>query len=46
MKVSLLGEQISFPVGVAPSGAHGFLHYEGERATAKGEIIDDVVAID
>ena len=38
MKVSLLGEQISFPVGVAPSAAHGFLHWEGERATARGEV--------
>ena len=36
MKVQLLGEEISFPICVAPTGLHRFLHWEGEMATARG----------
>ena len=36
MRVTLLGEDINFPICVAPTGCQRFLHWEGEVATAKG----------
>ena len=38
MKVQLLGEEISFPICVAPTGGHCILHWEGEIATARGNM--------
>lgn len=35
MKVTLLGEEISFPIGVAPTGGHCVLHWEGEITTGR-----------
>jgi isopentenyl diphosphate isomerase/L-lactate dehydrogenase-like FMN-dependent dehydrogenase len=36
LSTTVLGEQISFPVMVAPAGGHQFAHPDGELATAKG----------
>ncbi|XP_038051624.1 hydroxyacid oxidase 1-like [Patiria miniata] len=33
---SILGHRLSFPVGVSPTACHGFVHEDGEVATAKG----------
>ena len=37
---SILGEEISFPVCVAPTAMHGMAHPDGEVATASGECGD------
>ena len=36
LSTTILGEQISFPVCIAPSGMHMLAHPSGEMATAKG----------
>ena len=36
MSVSLLGEKVVFPVGVAPMGTQQLAHDDGEEATARG----------
>ena len=36
MSVSLLGEKVAFPVGVAPMGTQRLAHDDGEVATARG----------
>ena len=36
MSVSLLGEKVTFPVGVAPMGTQRLAHDDGEVATARG----------
>ena len=33
---TILGQPVSFPVGVAPTGGHGYLWPEGEVHTFKG----------
>ncbi|XP_022091292.1 hydroxyacid oxidase 1-like [Acanthaster planci] len=35
MRTTLLGQEIAFPVAVAPTAAHCFAHIEGELATAR-----------
>ena len=37
MKTSVLGQEISFPVGVGATSSHRLAHEEGELATARGE---------
>ena len=37
MSTTLLGSKIDFPICVAPTGAQGYLHWEGEIGTAKGK---------
>ena len=36
MKTSVLGQEISFPVGVGATGFHRMAHTDGELATARG----------
>ena len=36
LKTSILGHQVAFPVGIAPTGSHRMAHSDGELATAKG----------
>ena len=36
MSTTLLGKKIDFPICVAPTGAQGYLHWEGEIGMAKG----------
>ena len=37
MKTTILGDEIDFPVGVAPTAIQRMAHYDGELATARGE---------
>ena len=37
MRVKLLGEWVEFPICVAPTGCHKFIHPDGEIATAQGK---------
>ena len=48
LSTTILGEQISFPVCIAPTGMHMLAHPSGEMATAKGmgNIIPIVVWVD
>ena len=39
LKTTILGESISFPVCIAPSGMHMLAHPDGEMATAKGKVL-------
>ena len=39
-KLTLLGEEIDFPVCVSPSGVQCCLHWEGEKATARGAVFN------
>ena len=36
MKTTLLGDEIDFPIGVAPTALQKMAHSEGELATARG----------
>ena len=36
MKTTLMGDEIDFPIGVAPTSTHRMAHYDGELATARG----------
>ena len=35
-KTTLLGNEIDFPIAIAPSGLHKLAHPDGEIATARG----------
>lgn len=35
-RIKLLGQELPFPILLAPTGSHGFVHPEGELATARG----------
>ena len=37
MRVKLLGEWVEFPICVAPTACHKFIHPDGEIATARGK---------
>ena len=43
MRVTLLGNEIDFPVCVAPTSTQGYLHWEGEIATARGKFYDTLI---
>ncbi|KAJ8017663.1 Peroxisomal (S)-2-hydroxy-acid oxidase GLO5 [Holothuria leucospilota] len=38
LSTTLLGEKISFPVAIAPTGMQRLAHPQGEVATAKGTV--------
>lgn len=38
MRVKLFGEWVEFPICVAPTAMHRFVHPEGELATARGKL--------
>ena len=37
LSTTVLGQNITMPVGIAPSGKHKLAHPDGELATARGE---------
>ena len=37
--VTVLGTKIAFPICIAPTAMHKFAHPEGEKNTARGNII-------
>ena len=37
MKTTVMGDEIDFPIGVAPTAMQRMAHDEGELATARGE---------
>ena len=39
MKTTIMGNEIDFPIGIAPTGLQKMAHPEGEVATAKGIMI-------
>ena len=39
MKTTIMGNEIDFPIGIAPSGLHKLAHPEGEIATARGNML-------
>ena len=41
MKTTVMGNEIDFPIGVAPTGLQKMAHPEGEVATAKGTVMSD-----
>ena len=36
MKTTIMGNEIDFPIGIAPTGVQKMAHPEGEVATARG----------
>jgi len=36
MKTTIMGDEIDFPIGVAPTAMQRMAHSEGELATARG----------
>ena len=36
MKTTIMGDEIDFPIGVAPTALQRMAHDDGESATAKG----------
>ena len=36
MKTTIMGDEVDFPIGVAPTAMQRMAHDEGELATAKG----------
>ncbi|KAM6100024.1 2-Hydroxyacid oxidase 2 isoform 4-T4 [Theristicus caerulescens] len=42
IRTKLLGTEISFPVGIAPTGFHQLAWPDGEKSTARGKRRDDV----
>jgi len=39
MKTIIMGNEVDFPVGIAPTAAHKMAHPEGEVATARGTFL-------
>ena len=39
MKTTIMGNEIDFPIGIAPTGLQKMVHPEGEVATARGIMI-------
>ena len=37
METTILGQEISFPIGISPTGFHKLAHVSGELAMAKGK---------
>jgi len=37
LSTTVLGQSITMPIGIAPSGKHKLAHPDGELATARGE---------
>jgi len=42
MKTAIMGYEIDFPIGIAPSGLQKLAHPEGEIATARGNTLQFV----
>ena len=38
MKTTIMGDEIDFPIGVAPTALQRMAHNDGELATARGRI--------
>jgi len=45
MKTTIMGNEVDFPIGIAPTGLQKMAHPEGEVATAKGTIKTCVIFI-
>lgn len=39
IKTKILGSEISFPVGIAPTGFHQLAWPDGEKSTARGTLL-------
>ena len=45
LTTTILGQPMSFPVGIAPTAAHKFANDCGEKATAKGKHPDELQVV-
>jgi len=45
MKTTIMGNEIDFPIGIAPTGLQKMAHPEGEVATARGIVTLGVAVI-
>ena len=45
MKTTIMGDEVDFPIGVAPTALQRMAHDDGELATARGELHKTIMTL-